>query len=165
MGLWYVLRRAIKIKRIEFNRRIYTWRQYSEAHGCSDEYVLRGNRAFLLSKLVLTRLQAGSVMGNGTWVNVGGNYGVTYGGLQAANQNGGGPYQDPDGRQSWVVLVHWIQVDNNLVPCSIRFVSLKYTVPSCLHVWIYRLLNPCEDNSCNWILSPSQTVQRWYPTL
>ena len=39
-------------------------------------------------------------MGNGTWVNVGGNQGVTYGGLPAASQNGGGPYQDPDGRQS-----------------------------------------------------------------
>lgn len=39
-------------------------------------------------------------MGNGTWVNIGGNQGVTYGGAPAASQNGGGPYQDPDGRQS-----------------------------------------------------------------
>jgi hypothetical protein len=37
-------------------------------------------------------------MGNGTWVNVGGNQGVTYGGLAASSD--GGPYQDPDGRQS-----------------------------------------------------------------
>ncbi|KAG5335700.1 hypothetical protein C0989_000621 [Termitomyces sp. Mn162] len=42
----------------------------------------------------------GNVMGNGTWVNVGGNQAVTYGGAAAASQNGGGPYDDPDGRQS-----------------------------------------------------------------
>jgi hypothetical protein len=28
---------------------------------------------------MLTRLQGGNVLGNGTWVNVGGNEGVTYG--------------------------------------------------------------------------------------
>ncbi|KAG6810066.1 hypothetical protein H0H92_013500 [Tricholoma furcatifolium] len=42
----------------------------------------------------------GNVMGNGTWLNVGGNQAVTYGGAAAASQNGGGPYDDPDGRQS-----------------------------------------------------------------
>jgi hypothetical protein len=40
------------------------------------------------------------VLGNGTWLNVGGNSGVTYGGLTAANQNGGAPYDDADGGQS-----------------------------------------------------------------
>ena len=39
-------------------------------------------------------------MGNGTWVNIGGNQAVTYGGAQAASQVGGMPYDDPDGRQS-----------------------------------------------------------------
>jgi hypothetical protein len=58
-------------------------------------------RAFLSSsQLVLTRLQGGNVMGNGTWVNIGGNLGVTYGGTPMASQDGGGPYQDSDGRQS-----------------------------------------------------------------
>ncbi|KIY67090.1 copper radical oxidase [Cylindrobasidium torrendii FP15055 ss-10] len=42
----------------------------------------------------------GNVMGDGTWLNVGGNQAVTYGGLQAESQNGGGPYDDPDGRNS-----------------------------------------------------------------
>ncbi|KAF8070115.1 glyoxal oxidase [Lyophyllum atratum] len=42
----------------------------------------------------------GNVMGNGTWVNVGGNQAVTYGGDAAPSQNGGGPYDDPDGRKS-----------------------------------------------------------------
>lgn len=40
------------------------------------------------------------MLGNGTWVNVGGNQAVTYGGNQAASQNGGAPYDDPDGGQS-----------------------------------------------------------------
>lgn len=44
----------------------------------------------------------GNVLGNGTWLNVGGNQGVTFGGLTAPSQNGGGPYDDPDGGQSYV---------------------------------------------------------------
>ena len=42
-------------------------------------------------------------MGNGTWLNVGGNQGVGYGGVPAANQAGGKPYDDPDGGQSYVL--------------------------------------------------------------
>ena len=38
--------------------------------------------------------------GNGTWVNVGGNEAVTYGGLPAASQDDGPPYDDADGRTS-----------------------------------------------------------------
>ena len=65
-------------------------------------------------------VQGGNVLGNGTWVNAGGNQAVTYGGgtlfvtfwttlvysfflsvgLTAASQNGGGAYDDPDGGQS-----------------------------------------------------------------
>jgi hypothetical protein len=41
-------------------------------------------------------------MGNGTWLNIGGNQGVTYAGEAADSQMGGGPYDDPDGRQSYV---------------------------------------------------------------
>jgi len=71
----------------------------------------------------------GSVLANGTWLNVGGNQGVTYGGNPAASQNGGGPYDDPDG---------------------------GYSV---------RLLNPCDDGSCEWALDTPMTSRRWYPTL
>ena len=49
--------------------------------------------------------KGGNVLGNGTWLNVGGNQGVSYGGLAADSQNGGGPYDDPDGRQSFVVII------------------------------------------------------------
>jgi len=69
------------------------------------------------------------VLGNGTWMNVGGNKGVTYGGLDAPDQTGGGPYDNPDGGQS------------------------------------IRLLNPCDDGSCNWSETAPMTTRRWYPTL
>ncbi|KAF5385893.1 hypothetical protein D9615_002586 [Tricholomella constricta] len=71
----------------------------------------------------------GNVMGNGTWVNIGGNQAVTYGGEAAPSQHGGGPYNNPDGRRS------------------------------------IRLLNPCDDGNCDWILSPVSSAQRWYPTI
>ena len=43
--------------------------------------------------------QGGNVLGNGTWLNVGGNQPVTYGG---SNSDTGDtpPYYDPDGRNS-----------------------------------------------------------------
>ena len=45
------------------------------------------------------------MLGNGTWMNVGGNLGVTYGGQPAGSQNGGGPFDDPDGGQSCVIFL------------------------------------------------------------
>ncbi|KAH9892649.1 DUF1929-domain-containing protein [Cubamyces lactineus] len=43
----------------------------------------------------------GSALGDGTWLNVGGNMAVTTGGATADNQNTGGqPYEDPDGAKS-----------------------------------------------------------------
>ncbi len=40
------------------------------------------------------------MLGNGTWLNVGGNQAVTYGGEPADSQTGGPPYYNPDGRNS-----------------------------------------------------------------
>jgi hypothetical protein len=40
-------------------------------------------------------------LGNGTWMNVGGNQAVTYGGV-ATGDNGGPPFDDSDGGQSCV---------------------------------------------------------------
>jgi hypothetical protein len=39
----------------------------------------------------------GTVLGNGTWLNVGGNQAITYGGDPAAGQTGQSPYGDWDG--------------------------------------------------------------------
>ncbi|KAK7692517.1 hypothetical protein QCA50_004145 [Cerrena zonata] len=64
------------------------------------EYDVNGNTARPMDAVTNTFCAGGNVLGNGTWVNVGGNQAVTFGGLQAASQNGGGPYDDPDGGQS-----------------------------------------------------------------
>ena len=45
-------------------------------------------------------MQGGSALGNGTWLNVGGNQAITYGGAKAKSQTGGGPYDDLDGGYS-----------------------------------------------------------------
>ena len=59
-----------------------------------DKYLLR----LALSDSMF--IQGGNVLGNGTWLNIGGNQAVTYGGAQATSQFGGPPYNDPDGRRS-----------------------------------------------------------------
>jgi hypothetical protein len=43
------------------------------------------------------------VLGNGTWLNVGGNQAIMAGGLTSPDQVGGGPYEDPDGGMSYVL--------------------------------------------------------------
>ena len=55
----------------------------------------------------------GTVLGNGTWLNVGGNQAVKQGGVAADSQNGGGIYDDPDGGKSYVCRI-WIVLSDNL---------------------------------------------------
>ncbi|KAF9447951.1 copper radical oxidase [Macrolepiota fuliginosa MF-IS2] len=95
----------------------------------ASEWALGSNKQRTMDALTNTFCAGGNVLGNGTWLNVGGNQAVTYGGNPAPSQDGGGPYDNPDGRQS------------------------------------IRLLTPCDDGKCDWILSPHQSDQRWYPTL
>ena len=57
---------------------------------------------YLLDGLLTLFEQGGNVLGNGTWLNVGGNQAVTWGGLTAQSQTGGAPYDDLDGGQSCV---------------------------------------------------------------
>lgn len=82
-----------------------------------------------MNAITNTFCAGGNVLGNGTWLNVGGNQAVTYGGDPAASQLGGPPYDDPDGGQS------------------------------------IRMLNPCDNDDCDWFLVGSMTTRRWYPTL
>jgi hypothetical protein len=93
------------------------------------EYDINANTGRPMDIVTNTFCAGGNVLGNGTWLNVGGNQAVTYGGLTANDQNGALPYDDPDGGQS------------------------------------VRLLNPCDDSSCNWVLDVEMTTRRWYPTL
>ncbi|KAF8491027.1 glyoxal oxidase [Gautieria morchelliformis] len=97
----------------------------------ASEYALDSNTARAMDIVTNTFCAGGNVLANGTWVNVGGNQGVTFGGNTDPSQTGGGPYDDPDGGQS------------------------------------IRLLDPCDDESCNWVVNPalSMTTRRWYPTV
>jgi hypothetical protein len=56
-----------------------------------------------LGPIFIALEQGGNLLGNGTWMNVGGNQAVTYGGATANSQTGGAPYDDLDGGQSCVV--------------------------------------------------------------
>jgi hypothetical protein len=95
----------------------------------ASEWSASGLQARPMDAITNSFCAGGNVLGNGTWLNVGGNQAVTYGGNPAASQNGGGPYDDPDGGRS------------------------------------VRLLNPCDDGSCNWVMDAPLTTRRWYPTL
>ncbi|KLO12283.1 glyoxal oxidase [Schizopora paradoxa] len=64
------------------------------------EYATDTNQGRPMDIITNSFCAGGNVLGNGTWVNVGGNQAITYGGLQAASQTGGAPYDDPDGGQS-----------------------------------------------------------------
>ncbi|KAF8624940.1 hypothetical protein AX17_006966 [Amanita inopinata Kibby_2008] len=94
----------------------------------ASEFNLSGNDQRVLDAITNTFCAGGNVLGNGTWVVVGGNSPVTYGGQSIDTNDGQGPYGDPDGRNS--------------------------------------LLDPCDDQQCNWSMSPFQTQQqRWYPSV
>ena len=71
--------------------------------------------------------KGGNVLGNGTWVNVGGNQAVTYGGAPADVQDGScGPYLDADGRKSWVftfLMEAYYHIDAFFL--SIRYVCIS----------------------------------------
>ncbi|KAF5351680.1 hypothetical protein D9756_007693 [Leucocoprinus leucothites] len=95
----------------------------------ASEWALEANSQRPMDAITNSFCAGGNVLGNGTWMNVGGNQAVTYGGAAAPSQTGGGPYDDPDGRKS------------------------------------IRLLDPTDDGKCEWVLSPHDSDQRWYPTL
>ncbi|KAI0266780.1 glyoxal oxidase N-terminus-domain-containing protein [Gloeopeniophorella convolvens] len=68
------------------------------------EYSVSSNRGRPMDVVTNSFCAGGNVLGNGTWVNIGGNQGVTYGGATAMSQNGGAPYNDPDGAVSYRFL-------------------------------------------------------------
>lgn len=96
----------------------------------------------------------GTILGDGTLINVGGNQAVTLDGAAPTGYGspatyGGAPYQDYDGGAAYVLLSF------SLTEVSEPFASS------------IRLLTPCEDDSCNWIDNSTNymTTRRWYPTL
>ncbi|KAH7920713.1 glyoxal oxidase [Leucogyrophana mollusca] len=76
----------------------------------------------------------GSVLGDGRWINVGGNQAVTYGGNAAPSQTGGAPYNDPDGGKSL------------LTPCDDGQCDWVMDPPLTTRRW-YPTLETLEDGS------------------
>ncbi|RDX42703.1 copper radical oxidase [Lentinus brumalis] len=100
------------------------------------EYSLSKNGGRPMDIVTNSFCAGGTVLGNGTWLNVGGNQAVKKGGDPADSQTGGGDYDDPDGGKSYVQC---------LISCA--------------------LINPCDDESCEWTMTAPMTTRRWYPTL
>ncbi|KZT61288.1 copper radical oxidase [Calocera cornea HHB12733] len=94
-----------------------------------SEYDLETDTVRGMFVLSNTFCAAGASLGNGSWVNFGGNQAVTWGGLTASSQTGGGPYDDWDGGKA------------------------------------VRLLDPCDDETCNWVNLAPMTTRRWYPSV
>ncbi|KAJ1310491.1 hypothetical protein OPQ81_007224 [Rhizoctonia solani] len=95
----------------------------------ASEYDVDANTFRAMDVITNSFCAGGAVLGNGTWLNVGGNQAVTWGGLTASSQNGDvGPYYTGDGGKA------------------------------------IRLLDPCEDKTCNWV-ETTMSTRRWYPTL
>lgn len=69
-----------------------------------SEFSLDTNKARAMDVISNSFCAAGGVLGNGTWMNVGGNQAVTTFGATAASQTGGtAPYSDWDGGKSYVL--------------------------------------------------------------
>ncbi|KAI0741782.1 copper radical oxidase [Daedaleopsis nitida] len=96
----------------------------------ASEYSISSNKARSMDVVTNSFCAGGVVLGNGTWLNVGGNQAVKAGGDTADSQNGGGVYDDPDGGNS----------------CP-------------------RLVTPCDDGNCDWVITTPMTTRRWYPTV
>lgn len=98
----------------------------------ATEFDLRTNTYRSMDIVSNSFCAGGTVLGNGTWLNVGGNNAVVWGGAtDGAGQTVSAPYFDYDGGKA------------------------------------LRLLNPCDDQSCEWQDDPAMymTSRRWYPTL
>ena len=108
--------------------------------------------------------QGGNVLGNGTWLNVGGNIAVQYGGVQAQSQTGGGPYDDPDGGNSYGPPMFILFKRPNFLLLAFGLYMVWFFGPTC-HSYLFSLLNPCDDGTCDWVMDSPMSTRRWYPTL
>ncbi|KAJ6629521.1 glyoxal oxidase N-terminus-domain-containing protein [Mycena sp. CBHHK59/15] len=66
----------------------------------ASELALGANKQRAMNAVTNTFCAGGTVLGDGTWINIGGNKAVTYGGDPTNDASGGGPYDDPDGGKS-----------------------------------------------------------------
>ncbi|KIJ49410.1 copper radical oxidase [Sphaerobolus stellatus SS14] len=92
------------------------------------EYDLETNSARPMDIVTNTFCAGGSSLGNGTWLNIGGNQAVTWGGQQAPTQLGtSGPYFDPDGGLSIRLLDPCDSGDCNwVVPADLAMTTRRW---------------------------------------
>jgi hypothetical protein len=103
----------------------------------ATEYTISNNGVRAMDVKTNTFCAGGSSLGDGRWIHVGGNIGVTKGGASGGGSNsnppysGGPPYYDYDGG------------------------------------FAVRLISPCDDSRCQWVDNPSNYLKsrRWYPTV
>lgn len=98
----------------------------------ASEYSIDDDTGRAMDAVTNSFCAGGNVLGNGTWVNAGGNQAVTWGGLTANSQNGGPPYDDPDGGQSLRLLdpcddgtCNWIVHSDNAMTTRRWYPSLE----------------------------------------
>ncbi|KAI6046123.1 glyoxal oxidase [Pisolithus marmoratus] len=103
----------------------------------ASEWSISSRKTRVMDAITNSFCAGGTVLGNGTWLNVGGNQAVTYGGVAALSQTGGPPYDDPDGRQSCVSL---------LTPCDDGNCDWVLDQPMTTPRW-YPTLETLEDGS------------------
>ncbi|EKM54635.1 uncharacterized protein PHACADRAFT_123913 [Phanerochaete carnosa HHB-10118-sp] len=104
----------------------------------ASRYDLGSNDASPMDAITNTFCAGGGVLGNGSWLVVGGNQAVTTGGATASSQNGVPPYDDPDGGK------------RRVLPLDLQRIAL---------------LQPCDGDSCDWQLVGQMATRRWYPTV
>ncbi|KAJ7497677.1 glyoxal oxidase [Mycena latifolia] len=71
----------------------------------ASEYAVGSGAQRAMDAVTNTFCAGGTALGDGTWINIGGNQAVTYGGDATGDPSGGGPYDDPDGGKSIRELV------------------------------------------------------------
>ncbi|TFK27224.1 copper radical oxidase [Coprinopsis marcescibilis] len=118
--------KVLFVDKVENNRQ-----QINNHPAWASEWAVGTNTQRAMDVLTNSFCAGGNVLGNGTWINVGGNLGVTYASMPHPTDQTGqeGPYFNADGRDS------------------------------------ISMLDPCDDQSCEWQLSPAPSNRRWYPTL
>ncbi|KAF7357719.1 hypothetical protein MVEN_00817800 [Mycena venus] len=117
----------------------------------ASEYALSANTARTMNAITNTFCAGGTVLGNGTWINIGGNSAVTFGGNKVDDDSGNGPYDDPDGGKSIRTLVpcddgscDWVDVQPmtspTVVPNSVSGVPVPDLLPLSLTIIIRETL-------------------------
>ncbi|KAJ7217754.1 glyoxal oxidase [Mycena pura] len=98
----------------------------------ASQWSLGANTQRAMNAVTNTFCAGGTVLGNGTWLNVGGNQAVTFGGDPFGDDPSSGPYDDPDGGKS------------TLVPCDDGSCDWVVETPMTTRRW-YPTIGGCNN--------------------